>query len=80
VSGNTLLRVELATKQVSGQAVMLKKHALPLDLAAVDDVDALRRDVQAEQGNNPTRRIKLVVASIAEGSAVKVHRSVARGV
>lgn len=57
----TLERVELATRQASG-VVEPRGYRWPLSLAEVDDLGALRRAIQGAQGNNPTRRIRLVVS------------------
>lgn len=79
VLGATLQRAELWTRSVSGERLELRGRSYPLALAEIDDIDQLRRDIQAAQGNNPTRRIRLSVSGVAEESLVRVHRGLSRG-
>lgn len=77
--GATLERIDLATTQVSGAPIPLRHHSLPLPLADLPDTAPLRRDIQAGQGNNPTRRIKLILSTIPEPNPHRLHHHLAQG-
>ncbi len=77
--GATLERAELWTRSVSGERLELRGRSYPIELASVDDIDRLRRDLQAAQGNNPTRRIRLIVSGARVESLVRLHRGLSRG-
>ena len=68
----------LDTKQHKGP-LELTDHSLPVELAGVGDLDALARDIQRAQGNNPTRRIRLSVSHFGEKQVRQVHEYVSRG-
>jgi superfamily II DNA or RNA helicase/diadenosine tetraphosphate (Ap4A) HIT family hydrolase/HKD family nuclease len=53
--------IELATKQVTGEALQLSKK-FPLLIPPEEDLVALRREIQRAQGNNETRRIRIAIA------------------
>jgi len=76
--GATLEVAELATRRVSGEAMGLQRFRLPLPFATVASLEELRKDLQAAQGNNPTRRIRLVVSGV-EMDLRAFHWRIGRG-
>lgn len=59
--GAVLERVELASTNADGQQLEVKGYELPLALESVSDSLTLRRAISRSQGNNPERRIRLLI-------------------
>jgi len=76
--GSTITGAEFATRQVSGEALTLKRFAFPVSMSSVASTDELRKELQAAQGNNPTRRIRLLVSGM-EMDLRMFHRTLASG-
>ena len=73
----TLASAELATRQVAGQALEPPAFRLPVELKSVPETDALASALQRAQGNNQTRRIRLLLRVPNVDSAATLQRRLA---
>jgi superfamily II DNA or RNA helicase/diadenosine tetraphosphate (Ap4A) HIT family hydrolase len=59
----TLVAADLATREVE-HPLELKRFSLPISLKDVSELKTLQSDIQRAQGNNSTRRIRIVVTGV----------------
>jgi len=75
--GARIIRVELATRQTQSR-LPVEGYEFPLNLTEEIDCEQLRKAICRAQGNNPTRRIKVVFDGI-DGTVLTVQRFLAGG-